>query len=100
MAAAAEMTNPVIVADYDRAADVLYISRGNPRPDEGEDFVRGIILRFAMDNSQPSGATVVGFVHNRWRSDIGGLANKLSKHLRAPAPEIEKAIRKALWEAG
>ncbi|HEY5306254.1 MAG TPA: hypothetical protein VIJ52_06270, partial [Pseudolabrys sp.] len=50
--------------DFDRLADVLYISAGPPVPDEGEDRPSGIVLRYGMDTSAPTGVTVIGFQHN------------------------------------
>jgi hypothetical protein len=55
-----------IKAEFDRRADVLYLSLGQPRPDEGEDKDQGIVLRFGVPDDKPSGVTVVGYVEFGW----------------------------------
>lgn len=90
-------TRPALKADYDRIADVLYIALGPSVPDEGEDVPRGIILRYALHaDRRPTGATVVGVVHNQWDCDLDQLARVLAKHLDAPFRDIRAAIKSAL----
>lgn len=67
--------------DYDRAADVLYVSLGKPVPDEGEDRPRGVVLRFAVKGDHPTGVTIVGFLRNGWSTDLQSLARLISRHL-------------------
>jgi hypothetical protein len=67
--------------DYDRAADVLYVSLGRPVPDEGEDRPRGIVLRFAVEGDRPTGVTVIGFRRNGWNNDLHSLSKLISRHL-------------------
>lgn len=89
-----------VSADYDRAADVLYVSIGSPVPAEGEDFARGLILRYSMSDDSPVGATIIGAAHNLWLQDIDELSDTLAKHLKMPKSKISSAILGAINEGG
>jgi hypothetical protein len=56
--------------DFDHASDVVYVSLGEPVPDEGEDRPGGIILRYALRDNSPSGVTIVGFARNGWNQNL------------------------------
>jgi hypothetical protein len=84
--------------DYDRMADVLYVSLGKPIPDEGEDRPRGIILRFAMKDNIPSGVTVVGFHHNKWDKDLLALSEIVGLHLMIDPVGVLFALERELKE--
>jgi hypothetical protein len=67
--------------DYDYPADVLYVSLGRPVPDEGEDMPRGVVLRYALKDGNPSGATVIGLRQNQWHRNLSELADIIARHL-------------------
>ncbi len=46
--------------DYDRKADVLYISFGPPRPAIGLETEEGLVLRLDPDTDELVGVTIVG----------------------------------------
>jgi uncharacterized protein YuzE len=48
---------------YDREADVLYLSLGEPRPALGVDIGDGIIVRYDEDEKSLVGLTLVGVRH-------------------------------------
>jgi hypothetical protein len=85
----------IIEANFDRRADVLYLSLGKPRDDEGEDGPRGVILRFGADDGHPSGVTVIGYIDNGWPRDIDELAAIASVHLAVRKADVIKAIKGA-----
>jgi hypothetical protein len=87
---------PRLMADYDRHADVLYLTLGQPVSDEGEDRPRGIVLRFAVKNDTPSGVTVIGFSRNNWPSHVLELSSIVSQHLRIDPLEVDRAINRIL----
>jgi Protein of unknown function (DUF2283) len=67
--------------DYDRHADVLYVSLGKPVPDEGEDRPRGVVLRFSTKDDHPTGVTVIGYRRNGWSNDLQALSRLIALHL-------------------
>jgi uncharacterized protein YuzE len=46
--------------EYDKDADVLYISVGNPRPAIGVDIGDGLVVRYDESNNEVVGLTVIG----------------------------------------
>lgn len=46
--------------DYDREADVLYLSFGEPRPAVGVDIGDGVVVRCDEDENEILGITVIG----------------------------------------
>lgn len=52
--------NPEADMDYDRAADVLYISLGPPRPAVGLEPEEGLVLRLDPETDELVGVTIVG----------------------------------------
>jgi hypothetical protein len=81
-----------IEADYDRHADVLYISLGKPRPDEGEDKPHGVVFRFSIEDGAPSGATVVGYRRNEWDKAVQNLSATIANHLSVSSEDLMTAI--------
>ena len=84
---------PRVRAGYDKGADVLYLSLGNPREDEGEDRPFGVVLRFDANDEKPSGVTVIGYVDNGWANNLQKLAEIVSEHLSVSPSEIIDTIR-------
>jgi hypothetical protein len=78
--------------DYDREADVLYVSLGRPQSDEGEDHPKGIVLRYRIKDNLPSGVTVIGFRHFGWHTERAALAETIAAHLSIDRGEVERAI--------
>jgi uncharacterized protein YuzE len=56
--------------DYDEAADVLYISVGQPREAAGVDIGGGVIVRYDEANHEVVGLTVIG-MRDRLLQGIG-----------------------------
>ena len=83
-----------IDAEYDRAADVLYVSLGTPRESEGEDRPAGVVLRYGMDDNRPSGVTVIGFAENGWSRHKIKLAKIVSSHLSVSSSEVRSALER------
>ena len=46
--------------DYDEAADVLYLSVGDPQPAVGVDIGDGIVLRYDEGRQEVVGLTLIG----------------------------------------
>ncbi|MBI4234448.1 MAG: DUF2283 domain-containing protein [Chloroflexi bacterium] len=46
--------------EYDKEADVLYISVGNPRPALGIDIGEGVVVRYDEHRQEVVGLTIVG----------------------------------------
>ena len=84
------------VVDYDRASDVLYISLGRPRSDEGIDYSDGIVFRYGIEDNKPSGVSVSGFQDFWWPQNKEKLALIISEHLPVAPQEIERAIAAAI----
>lgn len=48
---------------FDKEADVLYISQGDPRADaDSEEVGEGVIARFAPDTHEVTGFTILNFL--------------------------------------
>ena len=62
-----------IAWEYDRDADVLYLSLGDPRPAVGVDIGDGLIVRYDEKRAEVLGITVVG------------LRARLAKQLETPS---------------
>jgi|HubBroStandDraft_6_1064221.scaffolds.fasta_scaffold1126672_1 hypothetical protein len=88
----ATVTKYKIEADYDRQSDVLYISLGSPRPDEGEDRSRGVVLRYSMEGGTPSGATVIGYRRYRWNEAVQDISASIANHLSVSSKDVMAAI--------
>jgi hypothetical protein len=84
---------PAVSVDYDRHSDVLYIALEPIQPAEGEDFPRGIVKRFSMEDGSPVGVTVVGFKRNAWDRDVLLLAAIATAHLLRSPSESENLLR-------
>lgn len=54
--------------EYDAAADVLYISVGEPRPALGVDIGDGLVVRFDEAKREVAGLTIIGFRERLARS--------------------------------
>lgn len=54
-----EKPDPITWA-YDREADVLYLSVGEPRPAVGVDIGEGLVLRYDEARKEVAGLTVIG----------------------------------------
>jgi hypothetical protein len=92
MATVTKYNRLAIEADYDRHSDVLYISLGNPRPDEGEGKPHGVVLRYSIKKGTPSGATVVGYRRNKWNEAVQNLSTIIANHLSVSSEDVMTAI--------
>jgi hypothetical protein len=86
---------PRVHAGYDRGADILYLSLGNPRDDEGEDRPFGVVLRYDIKDEKPSGVTVIGYIDNGWRDKLQDLAIIVGNHLSVNPSEVITSINTA-----
>lgn len=84
---------PPVSVDYDRHSDILYIALEPIVPAEGEDFPRGIVKRFSMEDDTPVGVTVNGFKRNSWDRDVRRLAAIVAAHLWQSPSEAESLCR-------
>jgi uncharacterized protein YuzE len=48
-----------VVWDYDKEADVLYLSLGEPKKAEGIDIGNGTIIRVSPENNEIVGITII-----------------------------------------
>ena len=81
-----------IVADYDSAMDVLYVSLDPPLQGEGEDAADGVVLRYATTDDSPCGVTVVGYRANKWPKAVPRLAGIIGAHLTVDPSIAAKLI--------
>ena len=96
MAVAKKVSRPALSADYDRDADVLYISVGAARPSEGEDLERGIVARYPFDDpSHVWAVTIVGYKANGWAPQVNMLAKRVASLLSASDFETAAVIRRS-----
>jgi Protein of unknown function (DUF2283) len=95
MVAAVQHRTASLIADYDRDADVLYVSVGEPRPGFGEDGPDDVILRYDQDHRQPSGVTVLGFHENGWSGRTQALAAIIAQHVRVSEAEAQEIVASA-----
>jgi hypothetical protein len=89
-------TPPLPAIDYDRTSDVLYVSRGKPVPDEGEDYPEGVVLRFAVKDNQPSGVTVIGVRRGGWHNRLNELSVIIARHLKVGAQPTHDALERVI----
>jgi hypothetical protein len=83
-----------LTADYDLAADVLYLMRGSLRPVEGTGLAGGVELDYALEDGSPCGVTVIGFRRNGWHERLDELAEIASGHLVESKCKLARAIRR------
>jgi uncharacterized protein YuzE len=88
--------SPDVRADYDRRADVLYVSAGEPVASEGTGSVNGIELDFAVENGKPCGATVIGLRRNGWADNIAKLSEIIARHISVSERPVSEVIIKAI----
>ena len=81
-----------LVVDYDRDADVLYITSGPPRPGYGDEGEDDIIFRFAESDGVPIGATIVGYEALDWPQRRFRLYKIVANHLRLAESEVASAF--------
>jgi hypothetical protein len=88
----------MITADYDRHADVLYVTAGKPRAAYSEEGDDGLYYRFADDDEAPCGVTVDGYALV-WRGHERDVAERIASFLGASVAEVEGAIHRAISES-
>jgi hypothetical protein len=81
--------------DFDRDADVLYVSRGNPVPSYAGEAPDGILLRWADDDSRPTGVTAIDFCGN-WSGRLPEFYAVVAAHLRVPERTVARAMESVL----
>ena len=86
-------------AHLHRAADVLYLSLGAPRDDEGEDCPDGVVLRYGMNDDLPSGVTVIGYSFFGWAENRLQLAEIVANHLSVKTGDVISLIEEAEKES-
>ncbi len=79
--------------DYDADADVLYISKGRPRPGYGDEGPEDVELRYSFDDDTPIGATVVAYKRLNWPKREADLSLIVANHLHIPNEEALFALR-------
>ena len=55
---------------YDKRADVLYLSFGQPRPSVGDEVAPGVVLLFDLKTDELSGVTFVDFAYYHSKFDL------------------------------
>jgi uncharacterized protein YuzE len=79
-------------ADYDRDADVLYVTLGQPGrgvTDEGE---QNIVLRLGEVNGDPVGATIINYQELGWPRKNHKLAKIMARHLSVSPETVLAAM--------
>jgi uncharacterized protein YuzE len=66
------MIDQALNYDYDQEADVLYISKGHPRPSYSESLFNdyGIMARYDMDTDEFTGVTIINFYQRLKKNDL------------------------------
>ena len=83
-----------VQVDFDDASDVVYVSSGDPVPDEGEDRPNGVVLHYSLRDNAPSGVTVIGLVRNGWGRHLAKLSEIIGQHLNVYPAAVSDAIEK------
>ena len=92
MVALKKVHAPSIRANYDRDADVMYVTFGDYQPGFGDDGDDDVILRFADADGAPSGATIIGYAELGWPDRKDRLSEIVSRHLGVRPSEVSKAL--------
>lgn len=90
--------NARMTADYDSAADVLYVMINAPEPVEGDGLPDGIELDYSLRNGKPCGVTVIGYRQYGWPNKADKLAKIVGKHLTL-RPSIISSTLSELMQA-
>lgn len=77
---------------YDRRVDVLRLATQVPDAIEGDGLPRGVELDYAVDSGLPCGVTVIGYKRNNWQSEVGSLAQIISRHLTIDPLDVVRTI--------
>lgn len=87
------MASLVLNPDYDREADVLYLTIGDPSgPSECEDRRDGITVRYSAFDMKPVGVIVVGYDQYGWPSRASRLAKIVGEILAIPSGDVRRAL--------
>jgi hypothetical protein len=89
------LRQPDVTADYDRAADVLYLMRGSARPVEGTGLPGGLELDYSLEDGSPCGVTVIGYRRNGWHEKADELSEIASGHLTESKGKLVETIKRA-----
>lgn len=89
-------TRVPLAINFDRNADVFYVSTGWEGPVEGMGCYDGIELNFQHDTTLPCGVTVIGFHAYGWAKRLPELADVIADHLHVPNDQIYAALTASL----
>lgn len=88
------------ILDYDKIADVMYITLYPPVPSEGEENKHGIEIDYSIENGFPCGMKIIGYKRYGWTRKADTLASCFSNVFKKPkefsSRMIEKANKKAI----
>ena len=77
----------MIVADYDKNSDVLYVALDKPCPAYSSEQSDGLLFRFSYGADKPCGVTVFDY-DSHWVADKKTLANKIAEFLGATPNDV------------
>lgn len=90
-----ELFNEPLIFNYDKHSDVLYIILGEPKRAFTED-VNGFLLRFAEEDEQPCGITILDFAKRFLFAPAPPLIEIISVHLCKPFDQVDAQLSTAL----
>ena len=85
----------MIVLDYDKNSDVLYIAKNKPCRAYSDEQADGLLFRFSYETNAPCGVTVFDY-QNHWHSNLEKLSKRVAEFLRAEPSEVQRQIARQL----
>lgn len=80
-----------IILRYDEDFDVLYLALGKPVPATVDDDDELVLVRLALSDGHPCGATIMGF-RSSWSQRIDQLASVVAGKLHIPVQAVSEAF--------
>jgi len=92
MGALRKRTPSQISADYDRDADVLYVTNGPIVLGYGDEGAGNLIFRYSLEDGSPIGVTIEGYSALEWDHRTEVLAGIVAGHIGASPGDVVKAL--------
>jgi len=80
--------------DYDKRADVLYITTVPPVPSEGEENNNGIEIDYSIKDGNPCGIKLIGYKKLGWERKSEDIINCVSTNLNTTKKYASSMVQK------